>query len=88
MQLLQEEFGFEQIDPMKVYRALRQMDQEGFCKTAWKPLEGGSARRMYAITDEGEAFLDSWVEGCEQYRRVVDTLSWVYRSRTLRGASD
>jgi PadR family transcriptional regulator, regulatory protein PadR len=87
MQRLQEEFGFEQISPGAVYRTLRQMENLGFCKTEWEPIEGGHARRMYSITDEGEAFLEAWVEACEQYRRVEETLSRIYKkSRTSRSS--
>src|SRR5215217_4040875 len=80
MERLQEEFGFEQISPGSVYRTLRQMENEGFCKTEWEPMEGGNAHRVYSITEEGEAFLGAWVEACEQYRRVEDALSRVYKS--------
>jgi PadR family transcriptional regulator PadR len=83
MERLQEEFGFEQISPAAVYRTLRQMEKVGFCKTELEPIEGGHANRVYSITDEGEVFLAAWVEACEQYRRVEETLSRVYKeSRT------
>jgi poly-beta-hydroxybutyrate-responsive repressor len=87
MDRLQNEFDFEEISPGSVYRTLRQMENEGFCKTEWEPLEGGNARRMYAITDEGEVFLGAWVEACEHYRRVEDALSRVYRGKKTSGRS-
>ena len=71
MERLQNEFGFEEISPGSVYQTLRQMEKEGFCHTAWEPLEVGTARRMYSLTDEGEVF---WVLGS---RRV----SIIYGSR-------
>jgi PadR family transcriptional regulator, regulatory protein PadR len=85
-----EEFGFAQISPAAVYRTLRQMENEGFCKTEWEPIEGGPpAHRVYSISDEGEAFLAAWVEACEEYRRVEETLSGVYKeSRTYRRSSE
>ncbi len=87
MERLQGEFGFEQISPAAVYRTLRQMENLGLCKTEWEPIEGGPAHRVYSITDEGEAFLAAWVEACEQYRRVEETLSRVYlQSRTSRSS--
>jgi PadR family transcriptional regulator PadR len=83
MERLQEEFGFEQISPAAVYRTLRQMEKVGFCKTEWEPIEGGHANRVYSITDKGEVFLAAWIEACEQYRRVEETLSRIYKeSRT------
>ena len=36
MERLEEEFGFEQISPGSVYRALRQMDKEGLCTSKWE----------------------------------------------------
>jgi poly-beta-hydroxybutyrate-responsive repressor len=87
MESLEEEFGFEQIDPATVYRTLRQMENEGLCKSEWETFEhDGKANRMYAITVAGEAFLETWVEACEQYRRVTDTLSRVYKGRPPRSS--
>jgi PadR family transcriptional regulator, regulatory protein PadR len=82
MERLRKEFGFEEISPGSVYRTLRQMEYEGLCYSEWEPLDGGNARSMYAITNEGEVFLSAWVEACEQYRRIEETLSRVYRDKT------
>ena len=85
MESLEEEFGFEQIDPATVYRTLRQMEKEGLCKFEWETFEHtGRANRVYTSTVAGEAFLETWVEACEQYRRVMDTLSRVYKGRSPR----
>ncbi len=87
MERLEEEFGFEQISPAMVYRTLRQMENEGLCNSEWETSDGVTTRRMYSITEAGEEFLQAWVEACEQYRRVEDTLSQVYRSsRTPRSS--
>jgi PadR family transcriptional regulator PadR len=86
MESLEEEFGFEQIDPATVYRTLRQMENEGLCNSEWETFEHGKANRMYSITVAGEAFLETWVEACEQYRRVTDTLSRVYKGRPPRSS--
>jgi PadR family transcriptional regulator, regulatory protein PadR len=63
MERIEEEFGFEQINPGSVYRALRQMENEGLCISVWDVRaeeEGGPPpRRMYAITDAGEAYLEA-----------------------------
>jgi PadR family transcriptional regulator, regulatory protein PadR len=87
MQRLEEEFGFEPINPGSVYRNLRQMEQEGLCESAWETAEGGPARRMYAITDAGEAYLDAWAAVCKEYQQVMESFSRVYRSRTPRRSS-
>ena len=69
------EFGFEEINPGTMYRTLRQMEKEGFCKSEWETFNGGPARRVYTVTNEGEAYLEAWVEGCKKYQQVVDTFS-------------
>jgi DNA-binding PadR family transcriptional regulator len=59
MDRIEEEFGFEPINPGSVYRALKQMENEGLCRSEWdvRAEEGGPPRRMYSITDEGGAYL-------------------------------
>ena len=86
MERIEEEFGFEQINPGSVYRTLRQMEKEGLCSSEWDVQadeEEGSPppRRMYAITDEGEAYLEAWAESCEKYHRVMEQFALVYGRR-------
>jgi PadR family transcriptional regulator, regulatory protein PadR len=83
---MEEEFGFEQINPGSVYRALRQMENEGLCISEWEipsSAEGsGPPRRMYAITEAGEAYLAAWGEACEKYNKLMDEFAQVYGRRT------
>jgi poly-beta-hydroxybutyrate-responsive repressor len=76
-----EEFGFEQIRAGALYRTLRQMEQEGLCKSEWETSEGGPARRMYSITEAGESYLAAWAEACKQYQTVMDCFYQAYTSR-------
>jgi len=76
-----EEFGFEQISAGTLYTTLRRMEQEGLCKSAWERFEGGPARRMYSITENGEAYLAAWAEACKQYQNVMDCFYQAYTSR-------
>ena len=71
-------FGFETINPGTLYRTLRQMEKEGLCKSKWETSRGGPARRVYSITDAGEAYLDFWAEALEQYKRNMDTFFRLY----------
>jgi PadR family transcriptional regulator, regulatory protein PadR len=48
-------FGFEAMNPGTLYRTLRQMEKEGVVESKWETSRGGPARRMYTITDAGEA---------------------------------
>jgi PadR family transcriptional regulator PadR len=91
MERMEEEFGFEQINPGSVYRALRQMEKEGLCSSVWdvRAEEGGPPpRRMYAITDAGEAYLKAWAEACEKYHRLMDQFAQVYGRRRAPRSSE
>ena len=71
-------FGFEAMNPGTLYRTLRQMEKEGVVESKWETSKGGPARRMYTITDAGEAYLDFWAEALEQYRRNMDAFFSLY----------
>ena len=89
MERIEEEFGFEQINPGSVYRVLRQMENEGLCSSVWDVRDeegGGPARRMYAITDDGEAYLEAWAKACEEYHRLMSQFSQVYKRRPARSS--
>ena len=78
-------FGFEATNPGTLYRTLRQMENNGIVKSNWETSKGGPARRMYSITDAGEAYLDFWAKSLEQYQQTMDTFFQLYtggRSRT------
>ena len=83
MQRLTEEFGFERTIPSTIYRTLRQMEKEGLCDSEWETSSApdARARRTYFITDEGQAYLEAWMEACKEYGRVMDDLSRVYKGR-------
>jgi len=77
-------FGFEAMNPGTLYRTLRQMEKEGVVESKWETSKGGPARRVYTITDAGEAYLDFWAEALEQYRRNVDTFFRLYTGLPIR----
>ncbi len=77
-------FGFEAMNPGTLYRTLRQMEKDGVVKSKWETSKGGPARRIYTITDAGEAYLDFWAEALEQYRRNMETFFSMYTGRPLR----
>jgi PadR family transcriptional regulator, regulatory protein PadR len=81
MEQMEEEFGFEQINAGSVYRSLRRMEKDGLCSSEWEVhhAEGGAPpRRMYAITDAGEAYLEAWAKACAKYHRLMDQFALVY----------
>src|SRR5919206_1631161 len=75
-------FGFEAMNPGTLYRTLRQMEKNGVVKSSWETSKGGPARRMYSITDAGEAYLDFWAQALEQYRRNMDAFFRLYTGRS------
>src|ERR687884_571721 len=77
-------FGFEAMNPGTLYRTLRQMEKNGVVKSTWETSKGGPARRVYSITDAGEAYLDFWAQALEQYRRNMDTFFRLYTGRSSR----
>jgi PadR family transcriptional regulator PadR len=88
MERLATDFDFEQINAGTLYRTLRQLEKEGLCESRWETSEGGPARRMYYITEVGQAYLDAWVQAAKEYRRVIDALSRAYTSRSTPRSSE
>ena len=74
-------FGFEAMNPGTLYRTLRQMEKDGVVESSWETSRGGPARRMYSITDAGEAYLEFWAKALEQYQRNMDTFFRLYTGR-------
>jgi poly-beta-hydroxybutyrate-responsive repressor len=77
-------FGFEAMNPGTLYRTLRQMEKDGVVESTWETSKGGPARRMYSITDAGEAYLGFWAEALDQYRRNMDAFFRLYTGRPAR----
>ena len=78
-------FGFEEMNPGTLYRTLRQMEKEGLCESTWETSRGGPARRMYSITEAGEAHLDNfWVKSLEQYQQMMEAFFRLYSNRPSR----
>ena len=75
-------FGFVAMNPGTLYRTLRHMERDGLCESEWDTTNGGGpARRVYSITDAGEAYLGFWVDALEQYRRNMDAFFHMYSGR-------
>ena len=71
-------FGLAAMNPGSFYRTLRQMEKDGMVSSSWNTSEGGPARRMYSITDAGEAYLNFWAESLDQYQRMMNTFFRLY----------
>ena len=74
------EFGFEVLNPGTMYRTLRKMEKDGLCQSEWQTtFSGGPPRRVYSITDAGEAYLDLWVQSMKQYQQTMDNFLQAYK---------
>ena len=71
-------FGLAAMNPGTFYRTLRQMEKDGMVSSNWDTSEGGPARRVYSITDAGEAYLNYWARSLDQYQRMMDTFFRIY----------
>lgn len=77
MKALKERFDVSS-DPGTVYRALRQLERDGYISSWWDPKEQGPARRMYTLTPEGGRALILWSAALEQYRTNLDAFFELY----------
>ncbi len=73
--------GFETMNPGTLYRALRQMEKDGVVESSWETARPGPARRMYTITDAGEAYLGFWARSLGQYQRSMDAFFRLYAGK-------
>ena len=74
-------------DAASVYRALRGLEHEGAVTSSWRTSETGPARRVYRLTETGEAILRHWVAALED--TSVSLARWLdrYALVTARGAA-
>lgn len=78
-------FGFVAMNPGTLYRTLRHMERDGLCESEWDTTSGGGpARRVYSITDAGDAYLGFWAKSLEQYQRNMDAFLRLYTGRPQR----
>ncbi len=71
-------FGLFGITMSTLYRTLRQMEKDGFLESVWEPGPTGPARRMYTITDAGDAWLESSAAMLNVYRETIDRFFGLY----------
>src|SRR5579859_6374014 len=72
-------FGFAMMNPGPLYRMLRQMEKDGLVRSSWDTSGQGPARRIYSITEAGEAYLRLWASSLGQYRRMMDRFFRLYK---------
>jgi PadR family transcriptional regulator PadR len=71
-------FGLASMNPGTFYRTLRQMEKDGMVSSCWDTSEGGPARRIYSITEAGEAYLKYWADSLNQYQKMMESFFQLY----------
>jgi poly-beta-hydroxybutyrate-responsive repressor len=83
--LIQEltQFGFSSIDQGNVYRTLRKLEKENMVKSEWDMSTGGPAKRIYSLTDAGEAYLKTCSDSLLQYQSILNRFFNTYMDMFL-----
>lgn len=76
-------FGFTSIDQGNLYRTLRQLEKDDLVKSEWDTSQGGPAKRIYSITEAGEAYLKTCTEALEQYQSIINRFFTIYMDMFL-----
>lgn len=71
-------FGLGTMNAGTFYRTLRQMEKDGMVSSSWDTSEGGPARRVYSITDAGEAYLNFWAQSLDHYQKMMESFFRLY----------
>lgn len=83
------EFGLANMDPSAIYRALRNMEQEGWVASSWNEEQTqGPPRRVYRLTALGDEVLKWWTQDLRDTRRMIDHLLGTYRRHMEGGEGD
>jgi poly-beta-hydroxybutyrate-responsive repressor len=74
-------FGLGTMNAGTFYRTLRQMEKDGMVCSSWDTSEAGPARRVYSITEAGEAYLKLWADSLDQYQKMMNSFFQLYTGR-------
>ena len=77
-------FGLAAMNPGTFYRTLRQMEKNGMVHSRWDTSEAGPARRIYSITEAGEAYLQFWAQSQDHYQKMMDTFFQLYTGQSSK----
>jgi PadR family transcriptional regulator PadR len=76
------EFGLVDIHASIVYRALNEMENQGWLSSSWdEETSQGPPRRVYHLTATGKEVLSNWIGDLEKTQARVDQLLTAYRQR-------
>jgi DNA-binding PadR family transcriptional regulator len=74
-----EQFGLGDLNPSRVYRALRDMEEKEWVTSTWDEEQSqGPPRRVYRITALGDEVLALWTQDLAESQRRIGYLLNVY----------
>jgi poly-beta-hydroxybutyrate-responsive repressor len=79
-------YGLEDVNPSVVYRALRDMEEQGWVSSSWDEQETkGPPRRVYNLTALGDEVLTWWTEDLRETRGMIDRILQVHTQHMEEG---
>ncbi|GAX90760.1 poly-beta-hydroxybutyrate-responsive repressor [Effusibacillus lacus] len=63
--------GFQALDQGNIYRMLRQLEKNNFVRSTWDTSSTGPAKRVYSLTEIGEAYLKTYAAELERYQTML-----------------
>jgi len=72
-------FAGREPDHPGIYRALKEMSDEGLVTSSWETGDSGPAKRVFALTDAGRACLETWLTTLHDYRDAINELLGLLR---------
>ena len=83
------EYGLADMDSSAVYRALREMESQGWVASSWEE-EGsqGPPRRIYHLTARGDEMLGRWNQDLRETRGIIDHILGRYSRHMEEGEGD
>lgn len=85
-----QRFGFSEnpADSSTIYRIMRSLEEKGFVSSSWVEGDSGPARRIYRLTQSGDAYLQMWVEDLRETDRILHRFFGEYSDHMKRFHSD
>ena len=83
------EFGLENRNPSAIYRALRDMEEQGYVTSMWDQEQTqGPPRRVYHLTEPGDEALKLWTQDLAETRKLIGGFLDVYRRHMAKGTGE
>lgn len=78
-----QRYGFDRasLEPTTIYRYLRRLEREGYLTSSWETGEAGPAKRLYAVTPEGEELIHAWAVAVTRNLEALNEFLGDYRKR-------